>query len=92
MSPSFSVGSLRQKRSTSDKTPSHQPVLGMEWGAIAFSAMEPQEKVNRKGGRTSLVVQWLRIHASTAGRMCSTPGQETKIHIPSSVAKKPGSL
>ena len=50
--------------------------------------MEPQEKVNRKGGRTSLVVQWLRIHASTAGRMCSTPGQETKIHIPSSVAKK----
>ena len=28
---------------------------------------------------TSLVVQWLRLHAPNAGGMDSTPGQETEI-------------
>ena len=28
---------------------------------------------------TSLVVQWLKLPASTAGAMASTPGRETKI-------------
>ena len=28
---------------------------------------------------TSLAVQWLRLHASTAGGMCSIPGRGTKI-------------
>ena len=50
--------------------------------------MEPQEKVNRKGGSTSLAVQWLRIHVSTAGRTCSTPGQGIKSCVLCSVAKK----
>ena len=35
--------------------------------------------------QTSLVVQWLRLQASTAGGSGSIPGQVTKIH---GVAKK----
>ena len=31
------------------------------------------------GGRTSLVVQWLRLPASTVGGMGSIPGRGTKI-------------
>ena len=41
-------------------------------------------KVVRMG--TSLAVQWLGLHASTAGGMGSIPGQGTK--IPCGVAKK----
>ena len=33
----------------------------------------------KAGAGTSLVVQWLRLHASTAGAMGLTPGQEAKI-------------
>ena len=36
---------------------------------------------------TSLEVQWLRIHASTAVGMGSIPGQGTKIHMLHSVTK-----
>ena len=47
-----------------------------------------KERVGRKGGReggrekergTSLVVQWLRLLASTAGDAGLIPGQKTKI-------------
>ena len=48
---------------------------------------EPQEKVTGRA-EDFLAIQWLRSHASTAGRTCSTPGQGAKIHIPSSVEKK----
>ena len=34
---------------------------------------------NNKRGGTSLVVQWLRLHASMAGGVGSIPGQGTKI-------------
>ena len=37
------------------------------------------ENTNQKRYETSLVVQWLRPHASTAGVMGSIPGQGTKI-------------
>ena len=33
-----------------------------------------------KGG-TCLAVQWLRLHASTAGVTCSIPGQGTRSHM-----------
>ena len=36
----------------------------------------------------SLVVQWLRLHASTARGLGLIPGQGTKIHIPQGEAKK----
>ena len=34
---------------------------------------------NKATLRTYLVVQWLRLHASTAGGLCSTSGQGIKI-------------
>lgn len=34
-----------------------------------------------------LAVQWLGIHASTEGGMCSTPGWGTEIHMPRGTAK-----
>ena len=38
-----------------------------------------QNLVSRSNGGTSLAVQWLRLHASTAGGVGSIPGWETKI-------------
>ena len=37
---------------------------------------------------TSLVVQWLRLRASTAGGMGSIPGLELRSHMPRSRKKK----
>ena len=37
---------------------------------------------------TSLVVQWLRRRAPNAGGLTSIPGQGTRSHRPSDVAKK----
>ena len=34
-----------------------------------------------RGGRTSLVVQWLRLHAFNAGDPGSIPGQGTRSHM-----------
>ena len=34
------------------------------------------------GLRTSLVVQWLRLHAPNAGGLGSIPGQGTRSHMP----------
>ena len=31
---------------------------------------------------TSLVIQWLSLHAPQAGAPCSIPGQETRCHMP----------
>ncbi|TEA38538.1 hypothetical protein DBR06_SOUSAS110450, partial [Sousa chinensis] len=30
----------------------------------------------------SLVAQWIRLHASSAGGLCSAPGQGTRSHVP----------
>ena len=38
-------------------------------------------------GETSLVVQWLRLGASTAGGMSSIPSQELRSHMPHCVTK-----
>ena len=38
--------------------------------------------INHANGGASLVVQWLRLHAPSAGGLGSTPGQETRPHIP----------
>ena len=39
---------------------------------------------------TSLAVQWLRLHASTAGGMGSIPGERTRILHACHTAKKKG--
>ena len=39
----------------------------------------PNRMAERKQNRNSLVVQWLGLHASTAGGLGSIPGQGTKI-------------
>ena len=38
-----------------------------------------KQKTKNGGGLTSLVVQWLRLHAPNAGCLGSIPGQGTKI-------------
>ena len=38
--------------------------------------------------RTSLMIQWLRFHASTAGAVGSIPGWGTKIHVMVKLKKK----
>ena len=35
----------------------------------------------RRGRGTTLVVQWLRLHAANAGGLDSIPGQGTRSHI-----------
>ena len=42
----------------------------------------------RNESRTSLAVQWLRLHASTAGGLGSIPGWVTKIPHAHGAAKK----
>jgi len=42
----------------------------------------------RKEGMTLLVVQWLRLCASTAGGMGSSPGWELRFHMSCDFAKK----
>ena len=46
------------------------------------------ESVSFLASGNALVVQWLGLHASTAGNMVSIPGWGTKIHKLHSVAKK----
>ena len=46
-------------------------------------------RIQKLKARTSLVVQWLRLHASTSGSTGSIPSQETKIlHAPWCCQKK----
>ena len=40
-----------------------------------------ENKINKSDGVTSLVVQWLRLHAPNAGGPGSIPGQGTRSHI-----------
>ena len=42
----------------------------------------PQKKILKKKLGTSLVVQWLRLHAPNAGGSGSIPGQGARTHIP----------
>ena len=42
----------------------------------------------KKGIRTSLVAQWLKLCASTAGPVGSIPGRELRSHMLRGVAKK----
>ena len=44
--------------------------------------------VKRKGGGTSLVVQWLGLHTSPAGGTGSIPGQGIKTHGAAKTKKK----
>ena len=46
--------------------------------------------IKNKIGGTSLVVQWLRLHAPTAGGLCFIPGRGTK--IPHTATKDPECL
>ena len=39
-------------------------------------------KAPKKAVKTSLVVQWLRLHAPSAGIQSSIPAQETRSHEP----------
>ena len=44
-----------------------------------YHALQQQTYLNNKGqGGTFLVVNWLRLHISTAGHTGSTPGRGTK--------------
>ena len=43
-----------------------------------------------KGLGTSLAVQWLRIHASTAGARVRSLVTELRVHMPRGAAKKNG--
>ena len=50
---------------------------------LGVSELHPLLKKKKKKRETSLAVQWLRLHASTAGGMGSISGQGTKIpHAP----------
>ena len=51
-------------------------VLGIQNGACSYQRDRNAFEV---AGRTSLMVLWLRLHASTPGSMGSVPGQGTKI-------------
>ena len=51
-----------------------------------FGAREEKIKENMEG--TFLVVQWLRLHTSTAGDAGSIPGQEAKIPHAAHEAKR----
>ena len=45
----------------------------------AFKKFIKFDLYQKKKGGTSLVVQWLRLHTSSAGGMGSIPGRGTKI-------------
>ena len=46
-------------------------------GANAGKEIKQRCEIKSPGGGTSLVVQWLRLHAPNAGALGSIPGQET---------------
>ena len=54
--------------------------MGVRLGAPQWSSVEQTFGVEKTVGGTSLVVQWLRLHASNAGAgVGSIPGGGTKI-------------
>ena len=48
---------------------------GENWGLEGFSC------IGKDFQGTSLVLQWLRLHAPNAGGLGSTPGQGTRSHM-----------
>ena len=63
--------------------------MGVRLGAPQWSSVEHTFGVEETVGGTSLVVQWLRLHASNAGvGVGSITGGGTKSYMPCSVAKK----
>ena len=62
------------------KTPCHERDSQRRVSELQGSSEEFTNKYLRKDKeRTSLVVRWLRVCASTSGGMSSIPGQGTKI-------------
>lgn len=53
--------------------------MGVRLGAPQWSSVEHTFGVEETVGGNSLVVQWLRLHASNAGAVGLIPGQRTKI-------------
>ena len=47
---------------------------------FALDQTDTWVKVSVEG--TSLVVQWLKLHALKAGDLCSMPSQGTRSHVP----------
>ena len=47
---------------------------------LMVTCSELREKINRGG--TSLVVQWLKLHAPSEGGLGSIPGLGTRPHMP----------
>ena len=43
---------------------------------------DTNELICKTDSQTSLVIQWLRLHALTAGDLCSTLGQRTRSPMP----------
>ena len=70
--------------------PQPAPVWAAEQAILASvdTELDPLKELWNAGSGTSLVVQWLRHQASTAGDMSSIPGRGTGSHLPHDAAKR----
>ena len=64
-------------------TAAHQATLSMEFSRQEYcNGYIPKDELKTQQAATSLVVQWLRVHAPYAGGPGSIPGQRTSSHMP----------
>ena len=70
--------------------PQPAPVWFAEPAILASvdTQLAPRKGLCNAGSGASLVAQWLRLQASTAGDMSSTPGRGTRSHMPQDAAKR----